>query len=96
MTLGQSFVGMMFLVNMKLAWWEAAALFGLWAVQFAFSPVPPGPGLIGYISSHIHEWVTWAYLIWSGVEIVRTLVGQRKAIAFPLFARIWRERVMAH
>lgn len=96
MTLGQSFVGMMFLVNMKLAWWEAAALFGLWAVQFAFSPVPPGPGLIGYISSHIHEWVTWAYLIWSGVEIVRTLVGQRKPIAFALFARIWRERVMAH
>jgi cation:H+ antiporter len=95
MTLGQSFIGMMFLVNMKLSWWEAAALFGLWAIQFAFSPIPPGPGMIGYISANIHEWVTWAYLAWSAAEVVRTMAGKRKAVAFALFARIWRARVMA-
>jgi hypothetical protein len=27
MTLGQSLVGMLFLVNMKLTWWEAGSLF---------------------------------------------------------------------
>ena len=27
MTLGQALVGMMFLINMELAWWEAAVLF---------------------------------------------------------------------
>ncbi len=58
MTLGQSLVGMIFLVNMQLTWWEAAALFGLWGIQFAFSPVPPGPAWYGFVAVHIHEWVT--------------------------------------
>ncbi len=41
LTLGQSLLGLLFLVDMELEWWEAAGLFVLWAVQFAFSPVPP-------------------------------------------------------
>src|SRR5205814_2685764 len=40
MTLGQSLVGALFLINMELCWWEAAMLFFLWAVQFALSPFP--------------------------------------------------------
>ena len=95
MTLGQSLIGMMFLVNMELAWWEATALFALWGIQFAFSPVPPGPGLLGFISANIHEWVTWAYLIWSAVEIIRVIAGKRHPLAFRLFADVWRARVMA-
>ena len=43
MTLGQSLLGALFLVNMELVWWEAAELFLLWAVQFALSPVTPSP-----------------------------------------------------
>src|SRR5438094_3662006 len=53
MTLGQSLVGALFLINMKLAWWEAAILFFLWAVQFALSPVAPGPGILGSLAKHI-------------------------------------------
>src|SRR6266852_796296 len=71
MTLGQSLVGALFLINMKLAWWEAAMLFFLWAVQFALSPVKPGPGWLSTLAHHIHWYVTIAYLAWSGVEIVR-------------------------
>ena len=37
MTLGQALLGLMFLLNMEFAWWEAAGLFGLWLVQFIFS-----------------------------------------------------------
>ena len=67
MTLGQSLVGMIFLVNMKLAWWEAAALFVLWAIQFAFSPVPPGPGVVRCSSLPTStSWVTWAYFVVGG------------------------------
>lgn len=94
MTLGQSLIGMMFLVNMELTWWEATSLFGLWFVQFAFSPVPPGPGLFGYISANIHAWVTWGYWLWAAVEIVRMLLGYRHPLAFRLFAEVWRTRVM--
>jgi cation:H+ antiporter len=93
MTLGQSLVGALFLINMKLAWWEAGVLFFLWAVQFALSPVTQGPGLLGFLATHIHWYVTVAYLVWSGVEIVRMIAGKRKPLAFHHFAVMWRKHV---
>ena len=47
MTIGQQLVGMLFLVNMELAWWEAAALFVLWFVQFVFSAIQAGGAFLG-------------------------------------------------
>jgi cation:H+ antiporter len=93
MTLGQSIVGTLFLINMKLEWWEAGSLFLLWAVQFAFSPVPPGPGVLGFLAIHIHWYVTVAYLVWAAVEIVRMAIGKRKPQAFFLFAIMWKRHV---
>jgi cation:H+ antiporter len=93
MTLGQSLVGALFLINMELAWWEAAALFVLWAIQFAFSPVKPGPGIVGTLAGRIHWHVTIAYLAWAAIEIVRMLIGRRKPAAFQLFAAMWRNHV---
>jgi cation:H+ antiporter len=90
MTLGQSLVGALFLINMELAWWEAAALFVLWAIQFALSPVKPGPGIAGTLATGIHWHVTIAYLAWAGIEIVRLVLGRRKPAAFQLFAEMWR------
>ena len=95
MTLGQQLVGMLFLVNMELAWWEAAALFGLWFIQFVFSAIPPGPGLFGYMSDHMHWWITIAYFVWSALEIGRLFMGQRKPAAFTEFAKMWRAHVSA-
>jgi len=88
MTLAQSLIGMFFLINMELAWWEAAALFSLWFTQFVFSPLPPGPGPIGFIATHIHWWVTLAYLGWCGLALVRILMGKRQPHAFRQFARM--------
>lgn len=93
MTLGQSLVGTLFLINMELAWWEAAVLFALWAIQFALSPVPLSAPFWGAVATHIHRSVTYAYLIWAGVEIVRLLFGRRKPLAFTLFAEMWRRHV---
>jgi cation:H+ antiporter len=90
MTLGQSLVGALFLINMELAWWEAAALFVLWAVQFALSLVNPGPSLLGILAGRIHWHVTIAYLAWAAIEIVRLLFGRRKPAAFTAFAAMWR------
>ncbi len=92
MTLAQSLIGMFFLINMELAWWEATALFSLWFAQFAFSPLPPGPGPIGFIATHIHWWVTLVYLAWCGLALIRMLMGRRQPHAFRQFARMW----MAH
>ncbi len=93
MTIAQSLIGMIFLVNMELAWWEAAALFGLWGVQFGFSPVPPGAGIWGFIATHIHWWVTVAYLAWAALGVVRMLMGRRQPHAFRMFAVVWRKHV---
>lgn len=93
MTLGQSLVGMLFLVNMELVWWEAAALFALWGVQFALSPVPPGPGLWGTLARHIHGYVTVAYFVWFGLAMLAYLVKRRQPEAFRVFAALWRRHV---
>jgi len=93
MTLGQSLIGALFLINMELAWWEAAALFFLWAVQFALSPVEPSPGFWGTLAGHIHRYVTITYLAWSAGEIGRMLLGWRKPMAFACFAEQWRRHV---
>jgi len=93
MTIAQSLIGMIFLVNMELAWWEAAALFALWGIQFGFSPVPPGPGFWGFIAAHIHWWVTVAYLVWAALGLVRMLMGKRHPEAFRLFWVMWRRHI---
>jgi len=93
MTLGQSLVGTLFLINMQLAWWEAGLLFLLWAVQFALSPVTPSPGFWGTLAGHIHRYVTISYLVLSALEAGRMLIGWRKPLAFQCFAEMWRRHV---
>ena len=79
LTLAQSFLGFLFLVNLEFRWHEAAGLFALWAVQF-FLP-----------STHLP--VIGAYLAWSAVEIVLLLGGRRRARAVREFAAAWRMHV---
>jgi cation:H+ antiporter len=93
MTIAQSAVGMVFLINMELAWWEATVLFSLWGVQFGFSPVPTGPGAIGFVATHIHWWVTIAYLLWLVLAVGRMFAGKRRPEAFRMFAKMWRLHV---
>jgi len=95
MTIGQSLIGMVFLIGMELTWWEAAALFCLWGVQFGFSPIPPGPGLAGFIARHIHRWVTVAYFAWAAAALARLALGQRRLEAFRLFGEMWRRHIRA-
>ena len=100
MTIAQSLIGMIFLINMELAWWEASALFALWGIQFALSPFAPetgqgpNPGLLGFLGYHIHWWVTVAYLVWAAMATVRIFMGKRHPLAFKLFAVMWRTHVL--
>jgi cation:H+ antiporter len=95
MTIGQQLVGMLFLVNMELAWWEAAALFVLWFVQFFFSAINPEVPFWGAVAQQIHWWITVGYFAWAGWELLRLLLGQRKPLAFTEFAKLWRAHVRA-
>ncbi|HLK18776.1 MAG TPA: hypothetical protein VKT81_07460 [Bryobacteraceae bacterium] len=95
MTIAQQLVGMLFLVNMELAWWEATALFVLWLVQFLFSAIKPDTPFWGMVGEHFHLWITIVYFVWAGWELLRLLMGQRKPAAFIEFAKMWREHVRA-
>jgi cation:H+ antiporter len=75
MTLGQALAGMMFLINMELAWWEASALFVLFFVPYAYAAAAPA--------------VTVLYFVWAAFEVVRILSGRRQATALLLFAKTW-------
>ena len=68
-------------------------LFGLWGAQFAMSPVSPGPGFWGLVASHIHWWVTVAYLLWAAIATARMFLGQRHPEAFRLFLKMWRTHI---
>ncbi|HTS62540.1 MAG TPA: hypothetical protein VMH28_10975 [Candidatus Acidoferrales bacterium] len=80
MTLGQSLLSAVFLLDMRLKWWEAAGLFGLWAVQFAFTAA-------------VHDVITAAYFVWAAVEIVRRVFILRHPPAWKLFREMWRRHV---
>jgi cation:H+ antiporter len=73
MTLGQQLLGLMFLINLEFAWWEAAGLFVLWLVQFIFS--------VGSMGTEVHWWVTYAYFGWAALEVLKT----RKVRAWKAF-----------
>ena len=79
MTLGQSVVGTLFLINMELAWWEATALFVLFFVPFT-NPAAAMP-------------VTILYFAWAAVELIRLVGGRRRPAAFELFLKTWMEHV---
>lgn len=78
LTLSQALLGAMFLVNMELAWWEAVGLFVLFVVQLAD------------VGGTIRVYVTWVYFAWAGVELMRLITGNRKAVALGHFRRILR------
>jgi cation:H+ antiporter len=79
LTLGQAVVGMTFLMNMQLAWYEAAVMFVFFWIPFVYSPWAKP--------------VTILYFAWAGVEVVRMLAGHRQVLAPGLFVRIWNEHI---
>jgi cation:H+ antiporter len=84
MTLGQSLVGTMFLVRMRLVWWQAAGLFLLWAAQFALSPSGLG-----------RPFFVVAYFVWAAAEAGWILAGRGRAQAFRQFGAMWDRHLRA-
>src|SRR5689334_11034948 len=80
LTLGQAVVGMIFLMNMQLTWYEAAIMFAFFWIPFVHpSWAKPVAGL---------------YFGWAGVELVRMVAGHRQVLAPAHFLRIWKEHII--
>lgn len=82
LTLAQALLGALFLLEMKLLWWEAAGLFVLWLGQFVLSPV-----------ARVHEYFTAAYFAWAALDIALIFAGKRQATAFRCFRAMWRRHI---
>jgi len=80
LTMAQSFLGFLFLANMEFRWYEALGLFSLWFAQFV-----------------LPEWreeITFVYLFWILIELLRALAGEKKLSAFRHFKILFRTHVL--
>ena len=84
LTIGQSLVGMVFLLNMEFAWWEALAMFLLFAAQFVL-PV--------FFGDHIRIWITAGFFFWTAIAALGIVIRRRPPSALSHFLETWRERV---
>ncbi len=86
LTLGQSFVALMFLVNMRFAWYEALVMFILFAAQFVL------PEIFG---AQAKTWITNAFLLWTAIELIGIFAKRRMPEAFRDFSATWKEHVQS-
>ena len=77
LTLAQSLVAMLLLMEMAFDWWEASGLFLLWLVQFGW------PGT--------REVVTALYLAWAAGMMAGAVTGRRPLRAPRIFLDVVRE-----
>ena len=73
LTLSQSLLGALFLINMELAWWEAT---GCSCCFWSSWP------------RRLHVAITWIDFAWCAVEVVRLITGNRKAAALGHFREV--------
>lgn len=86
LTIGQSMVAMVFLINMEFAWWEALLMFVLFASQFVF------PAVFG---DYAKIWITRAFFIWTVSALVVLLFRRERPNALSRFLETWHEHVKA-
>ncbi len=84
LTIGQSFVSMVFLVNMSIDLWEAVAMFFLFGLQFVL------PALFG---DQAKVWITGAFFIWAVYALFQMIVRRRPPDAVIRFLETWRTNV---
>jgi cation:H+ antiporter len=83
LTISQSLLGLVLLINMRFSCFEACLLFTLWFVQFVFSAVTPSESFFS-----VHLIVTILYFVWSAVELGRMIFGDREFTAFKIFGEL--------
>jgi cation:H+ antiporter len=91
LTVAQSMVGLMMLLNMQLAWWEAGLLFFLYACQVTFANTAAQTPLFAYLAHHVRFWITEAYFAWVAIAAVLMIFRWRQPVAVSNFRATLRE-----
>jgi cation:H+ antiporter len=84
LTIGQSAVAMVFLINMEFSWWEALTMFVLFAVQFV---------LPAFFGEGIRIWITGAFFAWTAASLLVFAVRRPPKNALTSFIATWREHI---
>jgi cation:H+ antiporter len=79
LTILQSLLGMILLLNMRYSVGEAFALFALWFIQFVFP--------------HVREEILYVYAVLIVIGVAQVLLGRRSFEAVRSFAELWKARV---
>ncbi len=74
LTIVQSFLAFLLLLNMRFSWYEALGLFLLWAIQL--------------VEPHLREEMVFVYIAWIIFCLIQILAGWRKPEAFTNFFEI--------
>jgi cation:H+ antiporter len=82
LTIGQSFVSMLFLLNMYFSFAEAIAMFILFAVQFV---------LPAFFGDEVRQYITWAFFLWTAAGLILFAIRRPKINAVSSFLHTWRE-----
>ncbi len=84
LTVGQSFVSMLFLLNMYFSFAEAIAMFVLFAVQFI---------LPAFFGDDSRRYIAWAFFVWTGIGLIVLAIRRPKTNAVSSFLHTWRDHV---
>ena len=93
LTIGQSMVGLVFLLNMTFEWWEALLLFVLYMTQVTFATAGANTGLWSYLGLHVRFWVTILYFAWVGIAVIMMIVRRKRPEALSCFVETWRHHI---
>ncbi len=84
LTVGQSFISMLFLLNMYFSFAEAIAMFVLFAVQFI---------LPAFFGNGVRRYITLAFLVWTAGGLILFAIRRPKMNAVSSFLQTWQENV---
>ncbi len=84
LTVGQSFVSMLFLLNMRFSFLEAIAMFVLFAIQFV---------LPAFFGNEVRRYITWVFFGWTAAGLLVFAIRRPKHNAVRSFLQTWRENV---
>jgi cation:H+ antiporter len=93
LTIAQGIVALVFLLNMKLEWWEAALLLVLYLGQAVFANTAAQSPAFAYLAHHLRLWLTYVYLGWAAVELIVTCTRHGMPPAFRMFRATVREHL---
>jgi|KBSMisStaDraftv2_1062788.scaffolds.fasta_scaffold73748_2 cation:H+ antiporter len=85
LTIGQSAVALVFLINMEFAWWEALAMFVLFAIQFV---------LPAFFGESIHIWIAAVFFVWTGASLLAFAAVRPPKNALSSFISTWRAHIV--